>query len=66
MSRSTNWQPNTSLSESEWFDKVPKSVLFEIALPPRAVHRFMGPRHDHVILQDGDVWIGQQSKLKAE
>jgi len=33
-----------------------------INLPPRALHRFMGPRHDHVILQDGDVWIGQDSK----
>ena len=31
MSRSTNWHPSMSLSESEWFDKVPKSVLFEIA-----------------------------------
>jgi len=31
MARTTNWQPSTSLSESEWFDKVPKSVLFEIA-----------------------------------
>lgn len=29
-----------------------------INLPPRAIHRHMGPRNDHVILQDGDVWIG--------
>lgn len=31
MARSTNWCPDMSLPESEWFDKVPKSVLFEIA-----------------------------------
>ena len=31
MARSTNWQPPMSLSEREWFDRVPKSVLFEIA-----------------------------------
>lgn len=31
MPRSTNWTPPMSLSEGEWFDKVPKSVLFEIA-----------------------------------
>lgn len=30
-----------------------------INLPPRAIHKFMGPRNDHVILQDGDVWIGK-------
>lgn len=27
--------------------------------PPRAIHHFMGPRNDHVILQDGEVWIGK-------
>ena len=31
MARTTNWHPHMSLPESEWFDKVPKSVLFEIA-----------------------------------
>lgn len=30
MARSTNWHPPMSLSESEWFEKVPKSVLFAI------------------------------------
>lgn len=30
-----------------------------INLPPRAIHHFMGPRNDHVILQDGEVWIGK-------
>jgi hypothetical protein len=31
MANIKNWQPELSLSEHEWFDKCPKSVLFEIA-----------------------------------
>lgn len=36
-----------------------------INLPPRAVHKHVGPRHDHAIMQVGDVWVPQGARRSA-
>lgn len=41
------------------------STFEGIELPPRALHRYMGPRNDHVIVQDGDVWVGRNELTKT-